>query len=187
MGMRLDKAQQRSAWGQRPLSSAQVMYAATDAHVLLQLAERLAHCHRGVLPPKQAAPHPLPHMETEVCEGEQLLPASWVQPLHCRARTTVDVCAALEAAGVREWSLVQRSPEESPDQPSSWRVAKTIALLVNPQKVRRCCASGIFRRCVPACGWSPDTGGARSVSVAAVFLKWIHTGNLMCARSRLFR
>jgi len=137
LGVRLDKAQQRSAWGQRPLSSAQVTYAAMDAHVLLLLAERLAQCHRGVLPPNKAAPHPLPHTEPVGCGGGGLLPASWVHPLHCRARTTADVCTALEAAGVRGWSLVQHSPEGA-DQTSTWRVAKTIALLVTPQKVRHC-------------------------------------------------
>jgi hypothetical protein len=150
LGVRLDKAQQRSAWGQRPLSSAQVMYAAMDAQVLLQLAERLAHCHRAALPPNKVASHPLPYTETVVCGGGELLPASWVQPLHCHARTTADVCAALEAAGVQGWSLEQHSPE-GPDQTSTRRVAKTIALLVTPQKVRRCYAREIFRRCLGVC------------------------------------
>lgn len=38
LGARLDKAPQRSDWGQRPLSAAQRAYAALDAHVLLQIA-----------------------------------------------------------------------------------------------------------------------------------------------------
>ena len=38
LGTRLDKAEQRSDWGRRPLSPAQRAYAALDAHVLLQIA-----------------------------------------------------------------------------------------------------------------------------------------------------
>ena len=38
LGTRLDKAEQRSDWGRRPLSPAQRAYAALDAHVLLQVA-----------------------------------------------------------------------------------------------------------------------------------------------------
>ena len=38
LGARLDKAPQRSDWDQRPLSAAQRVYAALDAHVLLQIA-----------------------------------------------------------------------------------------------------------------------------------------------------
>lgn len=41
LGAAMDKTQQRSAWDQRPLSEAQKHYAACDAHVLLDLAQKL--------------------------------------------------------------------------------------------------------------------------------------------------
>jgi hypothetical protein len=111
LGLRLDKSQQQSNWGERPLTAAQVQYAALDAHVLLQLVERVA------------AWHPWAR-----------LPASWVQPLHCRANTTAHVLEALEAAGVSGWSLVRQAPDHP--AASQLRVAKTIAMFVTPYKVR---------------------------------------------------
>ena len=42
LGVELDKELQTSDWGTRPLSPAQLRYAALDAHVLLRLAEGLA-------------------------------------------------------------------------------------------------------------------------------------------------
>ena len=41
LGRPIDKRQQCSNWERRPLSQAQVAYAAIDAHVLLKLAESL--------------------------------------------------------------------------------------------------------------------------------------------------
>ena len=41
MGVRLDKTQQCSDWARRPLEQDQLMYAALDAHVLLQVYEAL--------------------------------------------------------------------------------------------------------------------------------------------------
>jgi len=40
-GRRLDKAQQCSAWGARPLSAAQTAYAAADAACLVDMFDRL--------------------------------------------------------------------------------------------------------------------------------------------------
>jgi hypothetical protein len=41
LGVMLDKSEQTSNWGQRPLSAAQMRYAALDAEVLLPLQDRL--------------------------------------------------------------------------------------------------------------------------------------------------
>ena len=46
--MRLDKTQQCSDWARRPLEQEQFVYAALDAHILLQVYEALLA--RGLLP-----------------------------------------------------------------------------------------------------------------------------------------
>eukprot|EP00928_Gymnodinium_smaydae_P088586 TRINITY_DN72655_c0_g1_i1.p1 TRINITY_DN72655_c0_g1~~TRINITY_DN72655_c0_g1_i1.p1 ORF type:complete len:800 (-),score=82.92 TRINITY_DN72655_c0_g1_i1:206-2572(-) len=48
LGERLDKSLRKSNWNFRPLSASQVIYAATDAHVLLRLEAAMRE--RGVLP-----------------------------------------------------------------------------------------------------------------------------------------
>ena len=50
IGVRLDKTQQRSDWARRPLEREQFVYAALDAHVLLQLHQALADERTQVAP-----------------------------------------------------------------------------------------------------------------------------------------
>ena len=49
LGKELDKRQQVSPWNRRPLSDAQVRYAANDAHCLLRIYEKLVAMHRAAM------------------------------------------------------------------------------------------------------------------------------------------
>jgi prolyl-tRNA editing enzyme YbaK/EbsC (Cys-tRNA(Pro) deacylase) len=103
LNVRLDKTQQISMWGDRPLSTNQLHYAALDAHILLEAA--------GQLEVRLAAS---PSIELE-CKNpvDSALPifSQWAQALNMVPLTTADVTRALrELVGEDKWQLVVDTP-----------------------------------------------------------------------------
>lgn len=83
--MTLDKAEQTSAWGARPLSDAQVTYAVADAHVLVAIADALV----ATMP----APPPLAALSQRAC-GSRLLADTFLAAGRAPLRFRSDAAAA---------------------------------------------------------------------------------------------
>jgi tRNA-binding EMAP/Myf-like protein len=109
LGCHLDKSEQCSAWGRRPLSAAQLHYAALDAYVALLLYDRIVAEPNGVAALEAATTNPAIEGKSKVM-ADELDGALLGRTGSAGGTTIVAACAAFDRLDIRVATVVTVAP-----------------------------------------------------------------------------